>query len=229
MAAAVLEDAERTGAVLAVVSNLSGYGPVDGPMAEDLPLAATGHKAGVRIRMWRDQLAAHESGRIRMTEVRGSDYLCPGEQSMFGDRVMPRLLTGKGIQLIGDLDAPHTWTAPVDVARTLIAAARDPRGHGRAWHVPSNAPRSQREVVADLAGAAGVPMPKVSAIPGPVLRALGIVQPMLRELRETDYQRARAYVLDDAAARAEFGLEPTPWETLIDGQVAAYRSALAAA
>lgn len=225
MAEAFIAYAERTGAVLAVVSNLYGYGPVDVPMTEDLPLVAPGHKAGVRIRMWQDQLAAHNAGRIRMTEVRGSDYLCPGEQSMFGDRVMPRLLAGKGVQLIGDLDVPHTWTAPTDMARTLITVAADPRGHGRVWHVPSNPPRSQRQVVQDLAAAAGVDAPKVSAIPPILLRMVGTFQPMLRELRETDYQRTRSYVLDDSAARETFGIAPTPWSELIDAQVAAYRDA----
>ena len=229
MAAAFLAYAERTGAVLAVVSNLYGYGPVDVPMYEQLPLAATGHKAVVRIGMWQEQLAAHESGRIRMTEVRGSDYLCPGEQSMFGDRVMPRLLAGKGVQLIGNLEVPHTWTAPVDVARTAISAACDPRGHGRAWHVPSNAPRSQREVVRDLAAAARVATPKVSAVPSSVLRAMSVFQPMLRELRETEYQRTRTYILDDRAARETFGLAPTPWDELLAAQVAAYRSEAVAA
>ncbi len=42
MAQAFLDYAERTGAVLATCSNLYGYGPVDVPMTEDLPLAATG-------------------------------------------------------------------------------------------------------------------------------------------------------------------------------------------
>ena len=92
MAQAFLDYAERTGAVLATVSNLSGYGPVDVPMTEDLPLAAAGEKAQVRVRMWRDAKAANDSGRIRATEVRGSDYICPGPQSMLGDRVMPRIL-----------------------------------------------------------------------------------------------------------------------------------------
>ena len=73
------------------------------------------------------------------------------------------------MQLLGDLDQPHTWTAPVDVARTLITVAADPRGWGRAWHVPSNAPRIQRQAVGDLAAAAGVPAVKVSAVPGLLL------------------------------------------------------------
>src|SRR5947208_1829286 len=73
LAAAVLTAAERTGTVLASVSNLYGYGPVTGPMTEDLPLRAAGAKGRVRAGIWRDALAAHEAGRVRATEVRPSD------------------------------------------------------------------------------------------------------------------------------------------------------------
>jgi nucleoside-diphosphate-sugar epimerase len=225
MAAAFLAYAERTGAVLATVSNLYGYGPVDVPMSEDLPLAATGTKARVRVQMWRDAKAAHDAGRIRATEVRGSDYICPGQQSMLGDRVMPRILAGRAAQLVGDPDQPHTWTAPVDVARTLITVAADPRGWGRAWHVPSNAPRTQRQAVQDLAEAAGVAPAKVSVVPGALLWAVGVFQPIVRELGETDYQRRRPYLLDESAARETFGLAPTPWPELLEGMVAHYRGA----
>lgn len=229
MAQAFLDYAERTGAVLATVSNLYGYGPVDVPMTEDLPLAAAGEKAQVRVRMWRDAKAANDSGRIRATEVRGSDYICPGPQSMLGDRVMPRILAGKSVQLIGDVDQPHSWTAPIDVARLLIAVAADDRGWGRAWHVPSNPPRSQSEAVADLAAAAGVPSVKASPVPGVLLWGLGLFQPLIRELKETDYQRERPYLLDDSAARTTFGMEPTPWADLLAGMVAHYVDAQAAA
>ncbi len=229
MADGLLAYAERTGAVHATVSNLYVYGPVDGAMREDDPLAATGTKARVRIAMWQQALAAHAQGRVRAVEVRGADYLCPGSTSMLGDRVMPRLLAGKSVQLVGALDEPHAWTSPVDVARTLIATAADERGWGRAWHVPSNPARTQRQAVEDLAAAAGVPVPKVSAMSPVLLRAVGLFVPMLRELRETDYQRDRPFLLDDSAARATFGLAPTPWADLLSSQVAAYRTTVPAA
>lgn len=223
MAAAMLATAEQSGAILATVSNLYGYGPVDGELAEDLPLAATGAKAKVRIAMWEQAVAAHEAGRLRMTEVRGSDYICPGSQSLLGDRVVPKVLAGKGVQLVGHLDQPHTWTAPCDVAATLITVAHDPRGLGRAWHVPSNPPRSQRQAVGDIASAAGVDPVRVSRLPVPLLRAIGLFQPIIRELAETDYQRDRPYVLNDSAARNTFGLAPTPWSQVLADLVAAYR------
>src|SRR5690606_5982378 len=148
--AALLQVAERTGAVLATVSNLYAYGAVDRPMTEDMPLASAGAKGRVRAAMWRDALAAHEAGRVRVTEVRGSDYACPGPSSHLGDRVVPRVLAGRPVTLLGDADVAHTWTSVDDVARLLVTVAADERGWGRAWHVPSAPPRTQREVVADL-------------------------------------------------------------------------------
>ncbi|GAA1824857.1 NAD(P)H-binding protein [Nesterenkonia flava] len=41
LAAALLHASRRTGAVLATVSNLYGYGPVHGPLTTEHPLAAT--------------------------------------------------------------------------------------------------------------------------------------------------------------------------------------------
>lgn len=226
MAAAFRAYAERTGAVLATCSNLYVYGPVDVPMSESLPLAATGAKARVRITMWQDDLAVNDAGRIRATEVRGSDYLCSGTQSMFGDRVTPRILGGKSVQLLGDLDQPHSWTSPVDVARTLITVAADSLGWGKPWHVPSNPPRTQREVVSDIAAEAGLPTVKASSVPALVLWGVGLVQPSMRELKETDYQRNRPYVLDDSLTRSTFGLEPTPWSEVLSSVIASYREPL---
>ena len=69
VANALLAAAESSGAVLAITGNLYGYGPVDRPMTEDLPLAATGVKGRVRAQMWHDALALHETGRPSATHI----------------------------------------------------------------------------------------------------------------------------------------------------------------
>jgi hypothetical protein len=77
LAASLLAAAEQTGADYVMVGNAYGYGPVDGPMTEDLPLAATTSKGRVRARMWLDAKAAHGAGRVRAAEVRAHDFLGP--------------------------------------------------------------------------------------------------------------------------------------------------------
>lgn len=224
LAAAMLSYAERTGAVLAICSNLYGYGPVNGPMSEGLPLAATGTKGRVRAQMWMDAKAAHDAGRIRATEVRGSDYICASDNSLVGSsRVVPRILAGKPVSLLGSVNAEHTWTAPADAARLLVTVAAAERGWGRAWHVPSNPPRTQRQVVDDLADTAGVPHVPVKSLPPAMVKFLGLFSPAIREMAETAYQRDRPFVMDDSAARVTFGLAPTPWHDILSQIIGHYR------
>jgi nucleoside-diphosphate-sugar epimerase len=207
IAAALLAAAESSGAVLAVTGNLYPYGPLDRPMTEDLPLAATGTKGRIRATMWTDALAAHQAGRIRTFEVRGSDYL--GGNSLLSAVVSPALRKGRTAWVPADLDAPHTWTNVHDVARLLVAAANDPSAWGRPWHVPSAAPCSIRELTAMAAGVLDA-KPKVRALPYSMLWTAGLFSPLVRELRETQYQFRAPFVLDSTAAQQHFGLVPTP-------------------
>lgn len=218
VAAALLHAAETSGAVLATVGNLYGYGRVHGPMTEDTPPAATGHKGKVRNAMWRDALVAHEAGRIRTFEVRGSDYL--GGNSLLSYLVTPALRKGRRAFVPADLDAPHTWTCTEDVAALLVAGVSDQRAWGRVWHVPSTAPVTLRELTAIAADQLGV-RPKLTAMPYAVLWVAGLFDPMAKELRETQHQFRHPFVLDSTAAQETFGLEPTPIEEAVRIDLAA--------
>jgi nucleoside-diphosphate-sugar epimerase len=224
MANAINSYAERTGAVLVTCSNLYAYGPHDGPLTEGLPLLADWPNGRTRAQMWLATKALHDAGRIRATEVRASDYVCRGPQSPVGDRVVPRVNAGKAVQVLGAADQPHSWTAPADVARLMAVVATDDQALGRAWHVPSNPPRTQREIVGDIAAALGVAPPKVSSIPGPIVRVLSFVNPVIREVVRAGYQFQAPFVIDDSAARSTFGLEPTPWGDVIGDLVRSYET-----
>ncbi|MEO3743816.1 NAD-dependent epimerase/dehydratase family protein [Plantactinospora sp. B5E13] len=215
IAASLLTAAERHGAVLATVSNLYGYGPVDAPMTEQTPIRPAGVKGQVRARMWQDAQAAHQAGRIRTTEVRGSDYLGADAQTIFTRLVVPKVLAGRQALVPADLDAPHSWTYVGDVARTLVAVATDERAWGRAWHVPSQPPESIRGLADRLVELAGVRPARLATMPAPVLWLGGLFDPTVRELRETAYQFRRPFVLDSSAATAAFGIEPTPLATAL--------------
>jgi len=215
LSASLLAAAEASGAVLAAVSNLYVYGPVDRPMTEDMPFGSHDGKGKVREQMTRDALAAHAAGRVRYVEVRGSDYPDARGATSHLSRHVPAVRAGRTCRVVGSPDQPHSWTATVDVAQLLVAAAADPTAHGRAWHVPSAPPRSQREALADLAVRAGAPTPTVRGTSPAMLRLVGTVAPAVREVAGVAYQFVGPFVVDDSATRTHFGLEPTPWaETL---------------
>ena len=215
LAAAFLTAAERTGAVLAAMSNLYGYGPVDGPITTKTPVAATHPKLRLRAEMWNDMLAAHEAGRIRAVEVRASDYI--EANSILSTVIGKPLLAGRRAFAPGPLDVPHSWTSVRDCAKTLVIVAAKESAHGQVWLVPTSPPLTVRQLAIRFAEVNGAPRAKVTAIPYPVMWVSGAFSPLIKELRTTRYQFTRPFVLDASATTEAFGLTPVPLdETLRD-------------
>ena len=227
VAGATLSAAEATGAGLVIVGNLYGYGEVSAPMQESDPMAPAGHKGALRADMWTQALALHTAGRLRVTELRGSDYFGPGttpRSSYLNDIVVDAVLAGRTpIVPIGRSDAPHSWTYVPDVGALAARLATDDRGWGRAWHVPTSPARTFTEAAADVARLAGVRPRRVRTLPRPLGTAAGVVVPFMRELRETRHQFERAFVLDSTLTQQTFGLAPTQWEDALEATIAARR------
>lgn len=210
LASALLSAAERTGAVLVTMSNLYGYGPVTGPIREDTPLAATADKLRLRPDMWRRALAAHEAGRVRVTEARASDFVGPGARSLFTMMIASRIRAGRPATVPANLDVPHSLTYTGDVGATLAILGTDPRALGRAWHVPTAPAVTLREAAARFAAIVGAPAPRLRVMSDRVLRLGGLFNSEAREFAKVRYQFASPWVLDSSAATRTFGLVATP-------------------
>ncbi|MFE6050506.1 NAD-dependent epimerase/dehydratase family protein [Kitasatospora sp. NPDC056446] len=231
LAASLCAAAEESGAVLVMLGNLYGYGPLPDPrrpLTEDLPLAATGPKGRVRAAAWEQARALHEAGRIRAVEVRASDFFGPGvtEGGHLAARVLPKLLKGRPVAALGDPDAPHSWTYLPDVARALAEVAGEERAWGRAWHVPTAPAASVRTMVGLLAAEAGTAPVAVRRLSPVLLGAAGLFSPLLRELRETRYQFDRPFTVDASAYEARFAVRATPLEEQVTATVAWWRERL---
>ena len=208
LAAALVTAAERSGAVLATMSNVYGYGPVDGPISQKTPLAATHPKLRLRAQFWQEALAAQQEGRIRATEVRASDYI--EQNSLLSTAIGKPLLAGSRAYSPWPLDVPHSWTSISDCARALVTVAADERSLGQAWLVPTGPALTVRQLATRFAEVNGAPAAKLTAIPYPVMWTAGLFSPLIKELRITRYQFTTPFVLDSSATTQMFGLEPTP-------------------
>lgn len=220
MAAALLAAVERTGAGYVMLGNTYGYGHVDGPMTEDLPMAATTVKGRVRAQMWHDALAVHEAGRARVTEVRAGAFLGAGPVGAYALFVLGPVLAGEVASYPGDLDVPHSWNYTEDIARTLVAASREDRAWGRAWHVPVTSSLSVRALTGRLAELAGAPAPELRRIDSVELLALAQQQPLFAELVELLYSNENPHVLDSTRTEAVLGVRPTPLDEVLRATLA---------
>jgi nucleoside-diphosphate-sugar epimerase len=227
LAAAILAAATQHGAVLATASNLYPHGPVTAPMTAATPDRPSDHKGALRARLWRDALDAHEAGRVRAVEVRGSDYIGPTLPVASGmlTRYAEATLRGKAASVFGDPDQPHSWTAIDDMAATLAAVGSDERAWGRTWVAPSNT-ATVREALTALGARVGAGVPTLRRTPRWVVRAGGLVVPILREVDGILYQFDRPFTVDASETTEVLGVDATPWEPLLDATAVAWAARL---
>ena len=218
--------AEQSGALLVTLENLYGYGPTGGrAMTEDLPLAATSVKGRTRAAMTAELLAAAEAGRVRFAIGRASDFFGAGvtQGSTLGERVFGNALAGKRADFIGNPDLPHTYSYVTDIAAGLATLGTDARAMGQVWHLPGPPTVTTRAFLDLMAAQVGHPV-AIRLVPKLALRALGLVNPVLRELAEVSYQFEQPFVLDTSRYESVFGAAGTPLAAAISATVAWYKT-----
>ena len=203
------------GARLVVLDNLYAVGRTGGrAMTDSTPDAPCSRKGAARARLAAALREAVVRGDVRAVTGRASDFYGPGGlQTHFGDRFWTRLLAGKGAEVLGNPDNPHSYHFLPDVAAGLAAlgeATDEASGarEGAAWILPCAAAGTTRQLVAGFAAAAGMPV-AVKRMPRALVKLLGLFMPPLREVDEMLYQWDEPFVADDRAFRDRFGVLPT--------------------
>ncbi|GII76458.1 oxidoreductase [Sphaerisporangium rufum] len=210
LAASLLAAVRRTGARYVMLGNLYGYGPVDGPLHPGLPLKAAGPKGRVRAAVWEQAAAAG----VPVTEVRAGQFYGAGAVSVFTLMVVRPVLAGAPALVPQEVDLPHSYSSIGDTARTLVAAARDERAFGRAWHAPVVTP-SLRELAGRLAGLAGAPAPRIEQLSGREVALLALTAPFWGELHETLFMPGVPQLSDHSETEAVLGVGATPVDQVL--------------
>lgn len=210
MARGLLAGAEASGAKLVFSDNLYAYGPQTAPLLETMPATTFGSKPRLRAEIAAMLLEAHAAGRAKVVVARASDFYGPGvTTAMLGAPLLRSVLAGERATVIGDIDAPHTFTFVPDLARALATLGEAEDTAGEIWHVPSAPAISVRAILERFAALAGV-TPRFTRLPRWALRAASWVSPIAREVREMSFQWDRPYLVSHAKYAERFGDRHTP-------------------
>lgn len=220
----ILTAAEQAGASVVLADNLYHYSPPQGKTITDSsPQQPTTRKGAVRKAMADEALEAHASGRLRVALTRPSNYV-GASYGISRDLILDPIAKGKPARVLGRTDQPHSFSYVPDAARAMAAIGTSEDGWGRAWITPIMAPITQGELVAQLWDAFGQQgKPKVSAIRGAGLRALGIFMPLLRESAEMMYEFDEPFVASSGEFERAFGWGATSWDDAVAQMVVTAR------
>ena len=220
----IIEGAAAANAKLVYGDNLYAYGLVEGPITEDLPYRPVGPNTRARAEVADTLMSAHAAGKVRATIGRGSDFYGPfARQSTAGDGLFGRVLAGKAAQVLGDVDAPHTYTFIDDFASGLVTLGEHDEALGEVWHVPSAETVTTRRFVEMVFERL---QRQVALRPAPQLAItlLALFVPAMAAVKETAYQREHPWVVDHNKFSRAFGGAPTPHEQAISLTLDWFRS-----
>ncbi|KRE31188.1 NAD-dependent epimerase/dehydratase family protein [Agromyces sp. Soil535] len=221
----VLAAAEATGARFVNMDNVYSYGRPGGrPLNEQSPQHPHTRKGRVRLDMADELWAAHRAGRVEVVSGRASDYYGPGAgiASPLGARVLAAVVAGKRASLFGDPDLVHSYTYIPDIGEGLAVLGTHAGVTGSAWHLPNDPePWTSRAMTEALFRIAGTE-PRIGRLPTLVVRAVGLVNPTVRELAEMAYEFEEPFVVDSSRI-ASLGVRATPIAEALERTLEAYR------
>jgi nucleoside-diphosphate-sugar epimerase len=212
--------AQRLGAIFMLPGNVYAYGEGMPPLlSEDTPERPSTDKGRLRAALEAELRECAAAGRLRAVVIRAGDFYGGGRGSWLDLAVVKSLRAGK-LVYPGPLDVPHAWAYLPDLARAFVAVA-DRADESRtpafeSLHFAGHT-LSGRELL-DAVETAAADLGRRPArgfrrggMPWPLLRAAGVVVPMLREVTRMSYLWRVPHALDGARLAARVGpLPATP-------------------
>lgn len=218
-----LDVAQRLGATFMLPGNVYNLGADMPPLlAEDTPQRPTTAKGRTRCAMEAEMHARAASG-LSSVVIRAGDFYGGGTGSWL-DLVIARSIARGRLTYPGPLDLPHAWAYLPDLARAFVAVASRParvvptheRFHFTGHTLTGRELLSHLELAAEALGLRPARGWRRTGVPWPLIRALGLVHPMSREVARMSYLWRVPHALDGRRLAAAVGpLPSTPPATAL--------------
>ena len=206
-----------------LIGTVYPYGrPQSTTVREDHPRAPHTFKGRMRKEQEDLLLDADRAGKIRGSVLRLPDFYGPGvdAKSYIGE-LFTNGVAGKTANLIGPIDTAHEFVFVPDVGPVVARLIDEPEAFGHVWHFAGNGTTTQREMAARVERETGRKL-KLLVANKTMLRALGLVNPLMREFVEMHYLLTEPVIMDDAAIHALLGpLHKTSYDDGVRATLAA--------
>ena len=181
---AVIAAARASGARVVIPGNVYNYGAgMPDVLSEQTPWRPSTRKGQLRVAMEQSYRAAEVPTLI----VRSGDFFERAASGNWWDGyMMPHVHKGRMVYP-GPLDLAHAWAYLPDMARATVLLASRPLGNAPFQEVSfTGYTMTGRELAAHVEAGTGKTQ-KVTGVPWGLLRVLGWVRPLMREVHEMRY------------------------------------------
>jgi nucleoside-diphosphate-sugar epimerase len=213
-----MDIADALQATFMLPGNVYGHGEsMPALLHPDTPQRPSNPKGRLRVQLeeeMRERAAA--GGGLRAVVIRAGDFYGGGRGTWLDEAIVKSIASGK-LVYPGPLDLPHAWAYLPDLARAFVAvAARSAWGEAPDFEVLHFAGHTMtgRELLADIETAAadlGLQPARGwrhGGLPWGLIRVVGLVRPVWRELARMSYLWRVPHALDGSALQRAVGVLP---------------------
>lgn len=191
------------------------------PMNEETEVSPCSKKGKVRAEIAQLVLDEMESGALDAMIVRAADFYGPGvKNSVLNEVVFNNLKSGKKANWFCSVNHLHNFTYTPDAAKATALLGNTATAYGQIWHLPTAAPVTGKQWIEKIALELGV-KPKTQVASRFIIRAMGLFNPIMKELVEMLYQYDRDYNFDSSKFENTFHFKATPIDEGIKQVIAA--------
>ena len=221
---AAMAAAGDSGATILFPGNIYNYGTDAGAILDEETPQNPDTRKGILRRSLERELEADAKARgYRVIVLRASDYFGPGQNGGWLDDVVVKNLDEGVVRYPAPLESRHSWAYLPDLAKAGLGLlkARDSMKAFETFHFRGHSEVTGLELVNAIRKVRGHDELKVKRLPWWLVRLLGLVLPMMREIYEMRWLWQVPHVLDDRKLRAMLpDLAETPLDTAIAAVIA---------
>lgn len=183
----VIDAMGTSGKTLLFPGTIYNYRAADRVVSPDLRQIAEAPRGEIRIRLEAMLEKAAQDGRFQTLILRAGDFFGPGNRAEWFEAAMLMDERRGRLYHLGDLDKRHSWAYLPDLGRGFVTLAeqRATLPAFRNFHFAGHWV-SHRQMMAAIQTAVPRPL-KVSPMPWWLLRAVGVVNPVMRDIYRMRY------------------------------------------
>ena len=179
-------------------------------MTEESPLNPPSQKGKIRLQIAQMLMDEVANGTLTALIARSADFYGPDvKTSVLKISVFDNFQKGKKAMWLSDATKIHSFTYTPDIAKATALLGNTADAYGQVWHLPTSTEKLTGIDFIKMIAAEMKVKPAYNTFSKFMISALGLFLPILRELKEMQYQNDQNYFFDSSKFQQRFGISPT--------------------
>ncbi len=209
----VMDACLHHGAKLVFFDNVYMYAKEAIPhMTEESPVDAPSKKGKLRAQIFAMLMDAVETKGLKALVARSADFYGPhSKNGLLNIGVIDNFKKDKKAFWQSDAGKIHSLTFTPDAAKATALLGNTDDAFGQVWHLPTSPEKLTGKEFVELTARAMNVKPRFYILNKFMIGLVGVFSPVVKELKEMQYQNDRDYFFDSSKFEKRFGIKATSY------------------